>query len=148
MIPPSFATVSSVNSPAEIFQLDQSEQAETGARVSINNLAGSSFSAPTLVNLVATLDSGVSPPDWQNEAGPSLRLEVYVDLRDRMNSRIYLNIYVHHLNADVLADWGLNLESSTIKLDSVTSDGIRMFDSELDVDVYDMLTSFPIESQH
>ena len=146
MIPPSFATVSSVNSPAEIFQLDQSEQAETGARVSINNLAGSSFSAPTLVNLVATLDSGVSPPGWQNEAGPSLRLEVYVDLRDRMNSRIYLNIYVHHLNADVLADWGLNLESSTIKLDSVTSDGIRMFDSELDVDVYDMLTSFPIES--
>ena len=36
--------------------------------------------------------------------------------------------------------------TSTIKLDSVTSDGIRMFDSELDVDVYDMLTSFPIES--
>ena len=86
------------------------------------------------------------PSRLANEAGPSLRLEVYVDLRDRMNSRIYLNIYVHHLNADVLADWGLNLESSTIKLDSVTSDGIRMFDSELDVDVYDMLTSFPIES--
>ena len=71
MLPTSVATVSSVNSPAEIFQLDQSEQAETGARVSINNLAGSSFSAPTLVNWVATLDSGVSPPDWQNEAGPS-----------------------------------------------------------------------------
>ena len=86
------------------------------------------------------------PSDWQSEAGPSLRLEVYVDLRDQMNSRLYLNIYVHHLNADVLADWGLNLESSTIKLDSVTSDGIRMFDSELDIDVYDMLTSFPIES--
>ncbi len=146
MIPPSFATVSSVNSPAEIFQLDQSNQADTGARVSIDNLAGSPLSTPSIVNLVATLDSGISPPDWQSEAGPSLRLEVYVDLRDRMNSRLYLNIYVHHLNADVLADWGLNLESSTIKLDSVTSDGIRMFDSELDVDVYDMLTSFPIES--
>ena len=63
-----------------------------------------------------------------------------------MNSRIYLNIYVHHLDADVLVDWGLNLESSTIKLDYITSDGIRMFDSELDIDVFDMLTSFPIES--
>ena len=146
MIPPSFATVSSVNSPAEIFPLDQSDQAKTGARVSINNLAGSPFSEPTLVNLIATLDSGSFPPDWQSEAGPSVRLEVYVDLRDQMNSRIYLNIYVHHLDADVLADWGLNLESSTIKLDSITSDGIRMFDSELDVDVFDMLTSFPIES--
>ena len=146
MIPPSFATVSTVNSPAEIFPLDQSDQAKTGARVSINNLAGSPFSEPTLVNLIATLDSGSSPPDWQSEAGPSVRLEVYVDLRDQMNSRIYLNIYVHHLDADVLADWGLNLESSTIKLDSITSDGIRMFDSELDVDVFDMLTSFPIES--
>ena len=129
MIPPSFATVSSVNSPAEIFQLDQSNQADTGARVSIDNLAGSPLSTPSIVNLVATLDNGISPPDWQSEAGPSLRLEVYVDLRDRMNSRLYLNIYVHHLNADVLADWGLNLESSTIKLDSVTSDVIRMFDS-------------------
>ena len=63
VIPPSFATVSSVNSPAEIFPLDQSDQAKTGARVSINNLAGSPFSEPTLVNLIATLDSGSSPPD-------------------------------------------------------------------------------------
>ena len=146
MIPPSYATVASVNSPAEIFLLDESELLGTGARVSIDNLAGSPLSTPSIVDLVATLDSGVSPPDWQSEAGPSLRLEVYVDLRDRMNSRLYLNIYVHHLDADVLADWGLNLESSTIKLDSVTSDGIRMFDSELDIDVNDMLTSFPIES--
>ena len=61
MIPPSFATVSSVNSPAEIFPLDQSDQAKTGARVSINNLAGSPISEPTLVNLIATLDSGSSP---------------------------------------------------------------------------------------
>ncbi|MEL0336248.1 MAG: hypothetical protein VXA63_04095, partial [Euryarchaeota archaeon] len=74
MIPPSFATVSSVNSPAEIFPLDQSDQAKTGARVSINNLAGSPISEPTLVNLIATLDSGSSPPDWQSEAGPSVRL--------------------------------------------------------------------------
>ena len=146
MIPPAFAIVSSVNSPAEIFQLDQSEQTETGARVSIDNLAGSTWSAPTLVNLVATLDSGISPPEWQSEAGPSLRLVVDVDLRDRMNSRIDMEIYVHHLSAEILAEWGLNLETDTISLDSVTSDGIRMFDSELDVDVDGMLNTIPIDT--
>lgn len=146
MIPPSYATVDSVDYPAEIFQLDQSHQSDKGARVSINNLAGSPFSEPTLVNLVATLDSGISPPEWQNEAGPSLQLVVDVDLRDRMNSRIDMEIYVHHLSAETLSEWGLNLETDTIRLDSVTSDGIRMFDSELDVDVNGMLNAIPIDT--
>ena len=146
MIPPAYATVSSVNAPAEIFELEQSEQAETGARVVLDNLAGSIFSSPTSVNLVVTLDSGVFPPEWQNSAGPPLRLEVSVDLRDRMNSRIDMEIYVHHIGAETLADWGLNLETSTIRLDSVTSDGIRMFDSELDIDVDGMLTAVPIDT--
>ena len=60
MIPPSYATVASVNSPAEIFLLDESEPLGTGARVSIDNLAGYPLSTPSIVDLVATLDSGIS----------------------------------------------------------------------------------------
>ena len=144
MIPPPYATVSSVNFPAEVFQIDESTEEKSGARVALDNLAGSAFSPPDSVNLVATLDSGIDPPEWQIEAGPSIDLEVNVDLRDRMNSRIDMEISVHHLSAETLAEWGLNLETETIRLDSVTSDGIRMFDSELDVDVEEILTALPI----
>ncbi len=146
MVPPAYASVSEVNAPGEVFQSEQGQQSYTGARVALNNLAASAFSPPTSVNLIATLDSGVSPPDWQFYADPSLRLELIVDVRDRMNSRIDMQIYIHHLSAETLTDWGLNLETSTIRLDSVTSDGIRMFDSELDVDVDRMLTTLPIDS--
>ena len=136
--------MSSVNFPAEVFQIEESTEDKSGARVALNNLAGSAFSPPDSVNLVATLDSGIDPPEWQIEAGSSIDLEVNVDLRDRMNSRIDMEISVHHLSAETLAEWGLNLETETIHLDSVTSDGIRMFDSELDVDVEEILTALPI----
>ena len=45
-----------------------------------------------------------------------------------------MEIGIHHLSTETLEDWGLDLETQTISLDSVTSDGIRMFDSEMDVD--------------
>ena len=63
-----------------------------------------------------------------------------------MNSRVDLGIGIHHLSAGTLDQWGLNLETPTIKLGSVTSDGIRMFHSEMDVDVDQILSSLPIDS--
>ena len=63
-----------------------------------------------------------------------------------MNSRVDLGIGIHHLSAETLDQWGLNLETPTIKLGSVTSDGIRMFHSEMDIDVDQILSSLPINS--
>ncbi len=63
-----------------------------------------------------------------------------------MNSRVDLGIGIHHLSAETLDQWGLNLATSTIKLGSVTSDGIRMFHSEMDIDVDQILSSLPIDS--
>ena len=144
MIPPSYSSVREVNAPGELFR--QGQQVSSGAWIGLNNLAGSSLSPATSVDLVAVLGSGTNPPDWQNDAGSSLSLELFIDVSDRMNSRIDMEIGVHHLSADTLADWGLNFETSTIKLDSVSSDGIRMFDSEMDIDTEELLTSIPIDS--
>ena len=63
-----------------------------------------------------------------------------------MNSQVDLQIGIHHISADRLDQWGLNLETSTINLDSVTSDGIRMFASEMDIDTDQILASLPISS--
>jgi len=146
MIPPSYSSVIEANPPGEIFRQGQGQQAISGAWIGLNNLEGSSLSPATSVDLVTVLGSGSNPPDWQNYAGSSLSLELFIDVSDRMNSRIDMVIGVHHLSADTLAEWGLNLETSTIKLDSVTSDGIRMFDSEMDIDTEQLLTSIPMDS--
>ena len=62
-----------------------------------------------------------------------------------MDSHVGMEIGIHHLSTETLGDWGLDLETQTISLDSVTSDGIRMFDSEMDLDADQMLSSLPID---
>ena len=146
MIPPSYSSIIDVNEPAEIFWTEQGQMQFSGARVAIDNLAGPPWSSPTSIDLVTVLGSDDDQPDWQNLAGPSLSLDLYIDVRDRMSSRIDMELGIHHLSAETLAEWGLNLETSTIKLDSVTSDGIRMFDSEMDVDAQELLSTIPVDS--
>jgi len=143
MIPPIYSSIHEVNPPGEKFELDQNKK---GARVVLDNLAGSPLLLPTTIDLVATLGSGMEAPNWQNNAGPSFSLELFIDVSDRMNSRIDMEISIHHIDTNMLTEWGLNLETSTINLDTITSDGIRMFDSEMNIDTEDMLTSIPIDS--
>ena len=143
MIPPIYSSINTVNSPGEKFELDNGKK---GARVILDNLGGISSTLPTSFDLVATLGSGIDIPSWQNYAAPSFSLELFIDVRDRMNSRIDMEISIHHLSSNTLSEWGLDLETSTINLDSITSDGIRMFDSEMNIDASDMLNSIPIES--
>ena len=101
---------------------------------------------PISSDLVAVLGDDRDNQDSGIFSGPSLSLDLQIDLRDSMNSRVDLGIGIHHLSAETLDQWGLNLETPTIKLGSVTSDGIRMFHSEMDVDVDQILSSLPIDS--
>ncbi len=140
MIPPDYASVSDVDSPGERFRVGFTSW---GSRIAVDNLAGSALSPPLSLDLRATLDDGRGPTSYP---APELRLDLVVDARDRMNSRIDLDIDIHHLSAETIADWGLDLETSTISLDSVSADGIRMFNSELDSDVGSLLRTLPIDS--
>jgi len=139
MIPPDFASVSQVTLPGERFRLGLQTW---GSRIAVDNLAGSAQAPPLTLDLATTLDDGRGAP---SHSAPELRLELVVDARDRMNSRIDLVIAIHHLSAETIADWGLELETSTIDLDMVTADGIRMFDAELDSDVAALVRELPID---
>ncbi len=140
MIPPDYSSVSSVSSPGEIFRFSFDSW---GSRIAVNNLAGSALAPPLTLDLAAILDDGRGPAV---HGGSELRLDLVVDARDRMNSRIDLEIDIHHLSAETLAEWGLDLETSTIDLEVVTADGIRMFDAELDSDVAALVRTLPIDS--
>ena len=146
MTPPSYSSIIEVNEPGEIFWTEQGQLQSSGARVAINNLAGTPLSSPISIDLVTVLGSYDNQPDWQNDAGSPLSIDLFIDVRDRMSSRIDMELGIHHLSAETLSEWGLNLETSTIKLDSVTSDGIRMFDSEMDIDAQELLSKIPVDS--
>jgi hypothetical protein len=146
MYPPSYATIIEVNEPAEIFQPGSEQPRLPGARISLDNLNGGPGGEPISSDLVAVLGDDRDNQDSGIFSGPSLSLDLQIDLRDSMNSRVDLGIGIHHLSAETLDQWGLNLETSTIKLGSVTSDGIRMFHSEMDIDVDQILSSLPIDS--
>lgn len=140
MIPPDYASVSEVSQPGERFRVGLSSW---GSRIAVDNLAGSPLSLPLSLDLITTLDDGRGPPTYP---APELSLDLVVDARDRMNSRIDLDIDIHYLDAETIAEWGLDLETSTIDLGVVTADGIRMFDSELNTDVGALLRTLPIDS--
>ena len=146
MYPPSYATIIEVNEPAEIFQPESEQTRLEGARISLDNLNGGLGGESISSELVAVLGDDRDNQNWGIFSGPSLSLDLQVDLRDSMNSRVDLGIGIHHLSAETLDQWGLNLETPTIKLGSVTSDGIRMFHSEMDIDVDQILSSLPINS--
>ena len=146
MVPPSYSNIIQVNEPAEIFSIDHGQIQFLGARMALNNLNAHHNSNPITSNLITVLGSGDITPDWESYSGPSLSLDLFINLDDRMNSHVDMEIGIHHLSTERLTQWGLNLETPTINLDSVTSDGIRMFDSEMDIDTGQMLSSLPIDS--
>jgi len=146
LYPPSYADIVDVNEPAEIFSSLNGLQQLSGVRISLDNLNGTPDVTPATSDLVAVLGNGGDIQDSDMFNGPSLSLDLQIDLSDGMNSRVDLEIGVHHLSAETLNQWGLNLETPTIKLDSVTSDGIRMLNSEMDIDVNQILSSLPINS--
>ncbi len=146
MYPPPYASVIEVNDPAVILQSENHHSQFSGVMMSLNNLNGGLGGEPISSDLVTVLGGDDDAQDWDIFSGPSLSIDVQIDLTDRMNSQVDLQIGIHHISADRLDQWGLNLETSTINLDSVTSDGIRMFASEMDIDTDQILASLPIAS--
>lgn len=146
MLPPSYSNIIQINEPAEIFSIEQGQLQFLGARMALNNLNAHHNSNLITSNLVTVLGTDENVPDWKTYAGPSLSLDLFINLNDRMNSHVDMEIGIHHLSTETLTQWGLDLETPTINLDSVTSDGIRMFDSEMDIDTDQMLTSLPIDT--
>ncbi|MFL2979869.1 MAG: hypothetical protein ACJZ4N_04000 [Candidatus Thalassarchaeaceae archaeon] len=145
MVPPSYSSIIHVDEPASIFPVEHGQTQILGARVVLDNLNSPHDYSPIVSDLVAVLGSGDITPDWEINAGSSLSMDLSINLENSMDSHVDMEIGIHHLSTEILEDWGLDLESQTISLDSVTSDGIRMFDSEMDVDADQMLSSLPID---
>lgn len=145
MVPPSYSSIIHVDEPASIFPVEHGQRQILGARVVLDNLNSQHDYSPIVSDLVAVLGSGDITPDWEINAGSSLSMDLSINLENSMDSYVDMEIGIHHLSTEILEDWGLDLESQTISLDSVTSDGIRMFDSEMDVDADQMLSSLPID---
>ena len=145
MVPPSYSSIIHVDEPASIFSVEQDQTQVLGARIALDNLNSPHDYSPIISDLVAVLGSGDITPDWEINAGSSLSLDLSINLEDSMDSHVDMEIGIHHLSTETLEDWGLDLETQNISLDSVTSDGIRMFDSEMDVDADQMLSSLPID---
>ena len=145
MVPPSYSSIIHVDEPASIFPVEHGQTQILGARVVLDNLNSPHDYSPIVSDLVAVLGSGDITPDWEINAGSSLSMDLSINLENSMDSHVDMEIGIHHLSTETLEDWGLDLETQTISLDSVTSDGIRMFDSEMDVDADQMLSSLPID---
>jgi hypothetical protein len=145
MVPPSYSSIIHVGEPAAIFPVEQGQKQILGARIALDNLNSPHYYSPIVSDLVAVLGSGDITPDWETNAGSSLSLDLSINLENSMDSHVGMEIGIHHLSTETLGDWGLDLETQTISLDSVTSDGIRMFDSEMDLDADQMLSSLPID---
>ena len=145
MVPPSYSSIIHVDEPATIFSVEQGQKQVLGARIALDNLNSPHDYSPITSDLVTVLGTGDITPDWETYAGSSLSLDLSINLEDSMNAHVDMEIGIHHLSTETLGDWGLDLETQTISLDSVTSDGIRMFDSEMEVDANQMLSSLPID---
>lgn len=145
MVPPSYSSIIHVDEPASVFSVEQGQTQILGARIALDNLNSPHDYSPIISDLVAVLGSGDITPDWEINAGSSLSLDLSINLENPLDSHVDMEIGIHHLSTETLEDWGLDLETQTISLDSVTSDGIRMFDSEMDVDADQMLSSLPID---
>ena len=145
MLPPSYSRIIHVNEPAAVFPIEQGQTQVLGAIMTLNNLNSPNDYSPITSDLVTVLGTGDIMPDWEIYAGSSLSLDLSINLEDPVNSYVDMEIGIHHLSTQTLRDWGLDLETQTISLDSVTSDGIRMFDSEMEVDADEMLSSLPID---
>lgn len=146
MVPPSYSSIIHVDEPATLFTIEMAEKQVLGARIALENLNSAPGNNPITSDLVTILGTGDITQDWEIYDGSSLSLDLSINLEDPMNSHVDLEIGIHHLSTETLGNWGLDLETQTISLDSVTSDGIRMFDSEMDVDANQMLSSLPIDT--
>ena len=145
MVPPSYSSIIHADEPASVFSVEQGQTQILGARIALDNLNSPHDYSPIISDLATVLGSGDITPDWKNNAGSSLSLDLSINLENSIDSHVDMEIGIHHLSTETLGDWGLDLETQTISLDSVTSDGIRMFDSEMDVDADQMLSSLPID---
>ena len=150
MLPPLYAQAASVAAPGLLLQRTPAGQttSQRYSAMAIDNLAGSPLAAPAslLLRTELTHYDGTSTGPSSDVSGSELTLELVVDARDRMNTRFDLDIEIHHLWGDTLVDWGVDLGSSSISMPLLTADGIRMFDTELDSDIEQILDAVPIEA--
>jgi len=80
------------------------------------------------------------------EEQPALTIDIIIDARDSSNTEIDMRLSIHHLNSDTLNDWLIDFDDGGMNLPVITSDGIRMINTELDRDLTDLLNGVPIES--
>jgi len=75
---------------------------------------------------------------------PALTIDIIIDARDSSNTEIEMRMSIHHLNSDTLSDWGIDFDDGDMNLPFITSDGIRMLNTELDDDLTELIHGVPI----
>jgi hypothetical protein len=75
---------------------------------------------------------------------PALTLDLFIDARDSMSTNIGLELAIHYLDESVLDEWNTEFAGGSLNLPWVTSDGIRMFKTETNEDLSNLLDGLPL----
>jgi hypothetical protein len=75
---------------------------------------------------------------------PALTLDLFIDARDSMSTNIGLELAIHYLDESVLDEWNTEFSGGSLNLPWVTSDGIRMFKTETNEDLSNLLDGLPL----
>jgi hypothetical protein len=75
---------------------------------------------------------------------PALTLDLFIDARDSMSTNIGLELAIHYLDESVLDEWNTEFAGGSLNLPWVTSDGIRMFKTETNEDISNLLEGLPL----
>ncbi|MCH1523695.1 MAG: hypothetical protein L7S41_00925 [Candidatus Thalassarchaeaceae archaeon] len=81
-----------------------------------------------------------------NDEQPALTIDIVIDARDSSNTEIEMILSIHHLKSETLDAWMIDLDDGNMNLPIITSDGIRMINTELDRDLTDLINGIPIQS--
>ena len=148
VFPPDYSTAYQVDNPGILLTRNYSNQApQTYGHLSLDNTEPESSDISISVDLTTRIKNRDSFSVLSiDEEQPALTIDIIIDARDSSNTEIDMRLSIHHLNSNTLTDWLVDFDDGGMNLPIITSDGIRMINTELDKDMNDLLNGIPIES--
>ena len=147
VFPPDYSTAYEVDSPGILFTNNfPNQDPQTYGHLSLDN------TNPEITNSFSeNLNMRIKNRDSLsvlsiNDEQPALTIDIIIDARDSSNTEIEMKLSIHHLNSETLEAWMIDFEDGNMNLPVITSDGIRMINTELDRDLNDLIDGIPIQS--
>ncbi len=150
VLPPSYSTSYQVNHPGVLIIENYPNQPPQGyGYLFLDNTNPDSINSNISEDLTMRIknrDPFLNPLDSITTAfKPSLTIDIVIDARDSSNTEIEILLSIHHLDSDTLSNWIIDFNEGSMNLPLITSDGIRMLNTELDKDLTNLLAGIPID---